>query len=569
MCRKIRKAIYNIKITTAIILISAVGLVTAVSLSGIGYYKIGVMQDNISSMYNTDVQNAQLGITMFSELDVIHGDVKNQLIDYNPRLDATISQNIDSFNNTVKSYGKKAINNEQKTSANNLIKVISSYSNSWNSINSQIKSNKTIDESAKALLTVNEKSTIDALTKLVSDNDINAEKTYFSSELTTQSAVEEFIVISMCCVVVLLIISVLVVVTIKKSAKKMIDTMEIVSSGKLDTYIDTAATNEFGIMNKALDKTVKSVSKMVSNIMEKTGSIIEEFKTLDAVAREMLIASKDVCSATQIMAEGSTSQTQDLMSIDKQFGAFSDELNSMANAVKDLAKSNNNIRRLTTTGEKEIHTLVDSSSKVSGSFTVFQEQFHKFSELITQVNSIVESITGIATKTKLLSLNASIEAARAGEQGKGFAVVANEVNKLSEQSKGSADEITKLISSISQATEGITKVAEEMGTELSNQQTNTNEIALSFKDILASLGSANSRIEMLNNSNNEILCEKDKLVDRVLNASGIAEEICDSSEEITASASQMDSYANKVVNTSQNLSNIVDETNSELNKFTV
>lgn len=52
---------------------------------------------------------------------------------------------------------------------------------------------------------------------------------------------------------------------------------------------------------------------------------------------------------------------------------------------------------------------------------------------IDEIDHLVRSIRDIASKTDLLSLNASIEAARAGQAGKGFAIVADEVGRLSEK----------------------------------------------------------------------------------------------------------------------------------------
>jgi len=49
---------------------------------------------------------------------------------------------------------------------------------------------------------------------------------------------------------------------------------------------------------------------------------------------------------------------------------------------------------------------------------------------ISQLDSIVGTIQGIAAQTNLLSLNATFEAARAVDAGRGFAVVASEVKNL-------------------------------------------------------------------------------------------------------------------------------------------
>jgi methyl-accepting chemotaxis protein len=68
---------------------------------------------------------------------------------------------------------------------------------------------------------------------------------------------------------------------------------------------------------------------------------------------------------------------------------------------------------------------------------------------------VIKLIHTIAGQTNPLALNATIEAARAGESGKGFAVVASEVKSLAVQTAKATEHISRLISSVQDATTGV------------------------------------------------------------------------------------------------------------------
>ncbi|MBM7867623.1 chemotaxis protein [Heliobacterium gestii] len=69
---------------------------------------------------------------------------------------------------------------------------------------------------------------------------------------------------------------------------------------------------------------------------------------------------------------------------------------------------------------------------------------------LKKTDDILKFITGIASKTNLLGLNASIESARAGEHGRGFSVVAGEIRKMSMDSEQSVKEIKNILTSIAE-----------------------------------------------------------------------------------------------------------------------
>ncbi len=93
-------------------------------------------------------------------------------------------------------------------------------------------------------------------------------------------------------------------------------------------------------------------------------------------------------------------------------------------------------------------SMVSEMNHVIEVFAQFNLLFGELQQEYNQIEKLASVISGIANRTKLLSLNASIEAARAGEQGRGFAIVADEIKKLSESTQVNAKSIINSLGSM-------------------------------------------------------------------------------------------------------------------------
>lgn len=67
---------------------------------------------------------------------------------------------------------------------------------------------------------------------------------------------------------------------------------------------------------------------------------------------------------------------------------------------------------------------------------------------LDRTGRILDSITRIAKRSKIIGLNSAIEAARVGEQGRGFAIVAEEIKTLADDSSQSVQDIEKILGGI-------------------------------------------------------------------------------------------------------------------------
>ncbi|MBT9289248.1 methyl-accepting chemotaxis protein [Prosthecodimorpha staleyi] len=123
--------------------------------------------------------------------------------------------------------------------------------------------------------------------------------------------------------------------------------------------------------------------------------------------------------------------------------AAAESVGSVANATDELSQSTHRIAAQAVNAQRLTEKAADGARAA-------EQDVQRLARVTSEIGAFLDTITGIAGQTNLLSLNATIEASRAGEAGRGFAVVAAEVKALASETAKAASSVARLLQDIEQ-----------------------------------------------------------------------------------------------------------------------
>ncbi len=383
---------------------------------------------------------------------------------------------------------------------------------------------------------------------------ITAPESDFTGAMTTM--IRQFVIWDIIAVIAALIIAMLFANSMSKSVLTVKNAMLSISQGDLSCSLTkTKRKDELGV----LQNTAASLVEMLQHIIGEANQILGSIAHFDLTTgemnsypgafngladsvnaiRQMLTrmiidiqsssanvksGSSQLAEATQLLSEGTVSQTS---SIEKLVM----DMNNVVDSINQNSENGNLINERLNTLDAKIQ---DSSQQMEHLLRIVDQ----IEEMSSDIQKIVGTIDSIAFQTNILALNASVEAARAGENGRGFAVVAEEVSSLasrsSDASKKTGELIEKCITGIAQAKES----ADVTASALESIVTDSAEIARSFDSI-----SETTREEA--RKANSIRMEINNISDVVQSNSSTAQETAASTEALSQQAQTLEAMTSR------------------------
>ena len=120
-------------------------------------------------------------------------------------------------------------------------------------------------------------------------------------------------------------------------------------------------------------------------------------------------------------------------------------LGEISAAISQTAAAVNEVSSNAVTGSTLSRSTADLAADGRQMLIRLADEVEQIAVRQASIDRITATITRIADKTQVLSINAGIEAARVGDQGRGFGVVATEIGRLAEETALAARDIEALI----------------------------------------------------------------------------------------------------------------------------
>ncbi len=242
---------------------------------------------------------------------------------------------------------------------------------------------------------------------------------------------------------------------------------------------------------KPIDKALKSIVNMIVSSSSQIAATVEQQERIvnqqATAVNETTSTMDELGSSSRQSAEQAESALDNARQVLNQAEEGATGARQVLNQAEEGATGARQVLNQAEDGNKVVEKSLEGMSELREKVATIAAQIMRLSEQTTQIGSITGSVTDLATQTNMLALNASVEAVRAGEHGKGFGVVANEIRRLADQSKKSAEKINTIITDIQNAINS-TVIATDEGTKTVKEGIKlSQDTAQAFKQVTQSI----------------------------------------------------------------------------------
>ncbi len=328
-----------------------------------------------------------------------------------------------------------------------------------------------------------------------------------------------------------------------------------VGAGDLTAMSGIDGKDEIATIAGALDTMAHDLNTMFVNVINNSESLADASQELSGTSSQIHSNADDVQGKSQNVSAAAEEMSVNMNSVaaaveqaSSSIGLVSQSAGNMLQMITDISQNTESARNIS---NEAVDTAKNASSKVN-----------ELGNAAKGISKVTETISDISEQTNLLALNATIEAARAGEAGKGFGVVANEIKDLAAQTGQATEEIKGSIDSIQTTMESTVSQINQISSVINRVNEIVSTIDTAVEKQSASTTEIASNVSEASQGLNEI-------AQNVAQSSVVAGEVAKDIVVVNDSALNMSQSSSMLNDQSSKLSDLAQELNVIVGRFTI
>ncbi|QGG48087.1 methyl-accepting chemotaxis protein [Heliorestis convoluta] len=361
----------------------------------------------------------------------------------------------------------------------------------------------------------------------------------------------------------------LVNIIVLRPIRELIERAQAVRQGDLTQEVTVKAYGTIGVLGETIGDMTEKLRNLVTKIQDDSKSLTEASTSLSKAVHVSDSNIQELAATTEEASAGAQEQSANMEELQATFEEIGASVEEIAASAEHASGAASKALQVSEEGDKAVHQMIEKLISVNKSTIGLQEVIEKLEISSDKISEMVTTITHISEQTNLLALNAAIEAARAGEHGRGFAVVAEEVRKLAEESKESANQIIEIVkTNAKNAQQGVQEI-EQVRDEITESQKLADKAKFSLANIMES-----SREIDTNSSNIASAVEQQATaINDMMNSAQViteaSQQIAEGSQKASSTLEEQASTANMLNEVSNKVQTMSEELESLTKQFKI
>lgn len=365
------------------------------------------------------------------------------------------------------------------------------------------------------------------------------------------------------------VIGFLVIRSITKPLRGMNAQMREIADGRgdLSREIVVRGKDEIAELAGSFNRMLGNLRGILNQAQDAAIQVASSAEELTASAEQTTRATEQIVEATNRIADSSTNEQRNVAEAVSAVQRMSDGINDVSAGNDEISQLAQAASAASAEGARSVRAVLTDMQALDETVQQAAVVIQSLGGRSQEVQGIAGIITDLAYRTNLLSLNAGIEASRAGEHGRGFTVVAQEIRKLAEESRRSAEQIGELIQAIVADTAHAVG-AMHAGTEkVAQSLSRTDEVDRALHAIDEHVGAVAARVGQSAMTTHQLAASGKQVVALMEEVAEAGNEVASACQNNSATTEEQLATMEEISSSAQSLARLAEDLHGVLSRF--